>query len=67
MPNRSVLQSSVQAHIELAGLHDAVEFQNSLSAFKYPHDAGPTANGQTAEPTNPAGAVLHPPDDQSRE
>ncbi len=40
MPNRSVLQSSVQAHIELAGLHDAVEFQKQLVSIQIPARCG---------------------------
>jgi len=66
MPNRSVLPF-------LSGLVRAFEdcktrlnSKKQLVSILCPADAGSTANGQTAKPTNPAGAAA-PADDQSGE
>lgn len=40
MPNRSVLPSPAQAHLELAGLQDAVEFEKQLVSIQMPARCG---------------------------
>ncbi|PQZ29460.1 hypothetical protein CQZ93_04195 [Ochrobactrum vermis] len=67
MPSRSVLPSPAQAHLELAGLQDAVKFQKAACQHSNARQMRGQQQTDKLQSRKIRRALPHPPDDQSGE